>query len=115
YVPAISKVEAYRLVIRILPVETRGPDVAKPNEIGISRLIREHSAQLGLLVQDVAPAELEVQARAVHITVRVRQDRRGLPLQAANRAGIDVAIDADVEPDAEVEHEAGFISRLRLR
>jgi len=44
----------------------------------------------------------------------VWQNCCGLALQTSNRPGIDVAVDTEIDPDAEVEHEAGFVSRLRV-
>ena len=59
-------------------------------------------------------ADTQLDAGAVHIAVGVWQDRGGLSLQDADRAGVHVAVDARVDADGKVEYERGFI-RCGLR
>src|SRR5688572_24163260 len=49
---------------------------------------------------------------AVDVAVRVGQNRRRQPLQFADGARIHVAIDAEIDPEAEVEHPL-FLGLLR--
>src|SRR5262245_1220263 len=105
-VPAHAEIEPDALVVRVLTVQVRRPDVAEPDQVGVRRLVGERAAQLGALVQQEAGAAAQLDAGAVDLAVRVRQDRGGLSLQHADRARVDVAVDAAVDADADVDAPA---------
>jgi hypothetical protein len=74
-VSSISVIERQALVVGVLRVEARGADIAQAHQVGVGRLVRQDATQFGIVVQRVAVTEAELQARAVHISVRIGEDR----------------------------------------
>src|SRR4029079_16704075 len=93
----------------------RLPEVAEPHQIRVGRLPDEHPANLRVVVQRIAAAETELDSGSVHISVRIRQDRRGLSLIDTDRAGIDVAIDTRIETSSYIDSPAPGPARTLRR
>ena len=105
-VAAVPEIEAECLVVVVLPVQVREPDVAHPREIGAERLICEAGPDLGVFVRHVAAAEPEVEPRAVDVLVRVLREDHRLAVQSADRSRIDVPADAVVKANPDIEAPA---------
>ena len=111
HVSPIAEVQRQALIVGVLPVEARRPEVAEPYQIGVGGLERQPRPQLRRIVQPVAAADAQVHAAAVHRAVGLRKDCRGLPLKDADGARVHVPVHTDVKTDPEIEAEA----RLGLR
>src|SRR5262249_41969100 len=107
-VAPVSEVQAEALVVGVLPIQARWPDVTKTHQVRVGRLVGKDAAQLRLIIQGVAAAEAEADAGPVHIAIRLRQDGSGPSLERPNRTRVDVPIDAGIDADAKIQGPAGF-------
>ena len=105
-VAAVPEIEAECLVVVVLAVQVREPDVAHPREIGAERLIGEAGPDLGVFVRHVPAPEPEVEPGAVDVLVRVLREDHRLVVQSADRSRIDVPADAVVKANPDIEAPA---------
>ena len=113
-----AEIEREALVIRVLAVQVGRTDLTHGGEIGVERLEREGRADFRIAVQHVAAAKAKVEPGAVDVFVTVlRNDRRHV-VQCADGARVDVAADAVVPAEAEVDapgHLGVRVSGLGVR